>query len=135
MMLRNKITRTESLLSQFRAAEQLDKDPAPLRRIIRPTAQLRIDSKSLPLKPHVMNNVSPKRSTFMGRKFVAFVAAPILCAIGLLYGQGGPSAPVSNDQIKAESISATIEKSDLEITEEASVLPSAATASAAALTK
>ena len=91
MMLRNKMIRTESLLSQFRAAEQLDNDPPPLRRIIRPTAQLRIDSKSLPLKPHVMTNDSRKRAPFMGRKFVTFVAAPILCAIGLLYGQGWPS--------------------------------------------
>ena len=134
-MLRNEIIRTESMLSQFRAAEQLDNDPPPLRSIIRPTAQLRIDSKSLPLKPHVMNNVSPKRSTFMGRKFVAFVAAPIVCAIGLLYGQGGPSVQVSNDHTKAESISTAIENSDQEKTKEASILPSAVTASAAALTK
>jgi hypothetical protein len=121
MLLRSKYARKEGLLSRFRG-ERLCKVPTPpLWRIVRSTSQLRIDAKSLHLKPHVMTNVSRKRAFSMGSRFVTFVIPPILCVIGLVYGQGWPSVPVSDDHLEGESISATIEKTDREKTKQVDV--------------
>ena len=90
MFLNKEKNQETAMRSRDRGVQQLQKDPAPARRGATPrsTSQLRIDSKSLSLKPPVMANFKQKGASLMGRKYITFVVAPFICMVGLAYGQG-----------------------------------------------